>query len=286
MQDFERVTELDSDFEHTGLSEQAGVFLSLERWQDAVTALTRALQIDPTCQAYWVVLAQTYTRLHPRDQIARLLREMKVWTSKPETVLLNRAIAMKNAALYGEAVIEFSRILERFPDNTTAMLLKGETHVAMRNYEQALSDLEYALTSEAQARHLLCVMRGLILSHLGRYAEAIESCTQGLKAEPDDYLNLYAMAVAQARWKGPSSAQDLMNRARAALTAALNTDAYDEALYGLAGLEALVGNTDQAFEYLEQSSGLESIDPQWAHLDVTWLDLHGHTRFQEWLADI
>ena len=53
----------------------------------------------------------------------------------------------------------------------------------------------------------------------------------------------------------------------------------------LGGLDALMGNNDQALDYLEFALNLDDIVRIWARSDGAWLDLHNNKRFQTLISE-
>ncbi len=84
------------------------------------------------------------------------------------------------------------------------------------------------------------------------------------------------------RWKGIVFAQKYVDEALNVLQKNLITDSRGSALYGLGGLDAVVGNFDSALDYLEQAIAIEKNAIIWARQDMAWEDLRSPNdrRFQ------
>jgi tetratricopeptide (TPR) repeat protein len=149
----------------------------------------------------------------------------------------------------------------------------------MGYYEEALRDFDRSIALDESERVASGNERGLALSSLGRYAEAIE-CYHEARVETPDHYTLYNIAVAVHRWKGPRNAKPQIKAARDRLMALLDTDARSSAVYGLAGLEALEGKADQALRHLQEVVSFDEQVAAWARHDVAWLDLREDPRFQ------
>lgn len=175
---------------------------------------------------------------------------------------------------------DFTRAIELRPNDSWVIGLRGQVHWDMNHLSEALADFDHAITLDQTLINSLCNDRGMVLSELGRYAEAIESYEQGLEKNLNRYGLLYNIAVAMARWRGLSNAQTHIEMARSALLSAMDTSARGSALYGLSGLEALAGNIEQALNYLQQSIALEEEAIRSARHDIAWLDLRTDKSFQ------
>jgi tetratricopeptide (TPR) repeat protein len=125
----------------------------------------------------------------------------------------------------------------------------------------------------------------LLLSYLGRYAQAIACCEQGLKANPDDFVTLYTLAVIKARQNGLAEAQACIDKTRAAAQAMVNTEERALALYRLGGLAALEGNREQALDYLQQTILLGEEPRGLAHHELAWHDRRVDPRFQSLICE-
>jgi tetratricopeptide (TPR) repeat protein len=251
LKDFERAIELDPHFQHEGQKEIGLVFESLGKHQEAVDAFLRALTAQPACVECWISLVGAYEALHSRAEIPRLLREASIPDANTALVIVCRAEAMRTMDYLQEALKDFDRAIAL--DQTIVDVWGNE--------------------------------RGLLLSYLGQYADALESYEQVLEKKPDDYATLYNIAIATARWKGLPDAETQIDAARSTLGGLLNTDARGSALYGLGGLAALEGNVDQALDYLRQAISLEKQAIDWARHDIAWLDLRPDSRFQQLISD-
>jgi len=252
LKDLERAIELEPKFEHEGQKEIGLVFQSLGKPQEAADAFLKSLAAEPACSECWISLARVYEALYPSAEVPRLLRQVSI-----------------------------------SPDANTALVIacRAEGMRVTGHYEEALADFDRAIALDETLIKDWSNTRGLVLSYLGRYAEAIESYEQGLKETPNNYTLLYNIAVAMARWKGLPDAQVQINTARASLLAVVDTDERGGALYGLGGLEALEGNTDQALSYLQEAIPLEREAVSWARHDVAWLDLRADPRFQSLISE-
>jgi tetratricopeptide (TPR) repeat protein len=199
-----------------------------------------------------------------------------------------RGSVYQRMALHEKALADFNAVLRLEEDRASAIAGRGVAYRELGHYEKAIVDFDRAAALGATTNDLW-TERGLALSCLGRYSEAIESYEQSLKeGQPSSrYIPLYNIAVAMARWKGVPEAQAQMNVAYALLQRMMDTDARGDALYGLGGLAALEGKTDQALDYLQQAkSFLGEMGARWARHDIAWLDLHNDTRFQSLVCRI
>jgi hypothetical protein len=149
-------------------------------------------------------------------------------------------------------------------------------------YEAALTKLDRTLALYIPVPTVLLRERGLILSGLGRYAEAVEAFERALMETPADNVYLhYHLAVTVASWQGLEAGRSKISETRQKVTSSPSPDATDQ-LYLEAGLCAVEGNHDEALSGLKEAIRL---NPKkglgaWARHDVAWKGLQSLPRFQ------
>ena len=118
---------------------------------------------------------------------------------------------------------------------------------------------------------------GLTLSHLSRYADAIEVYERTLQEVSDSnrYYVLYNIAVVIVCWKGNKKASDRIREARVELLRLLDTKEEGYAFYGIDGLEAILGNVSLSLNYLSKAVKEKKHVAIWARHDIAWRHLHG-----------
>ncbi len=246
LNDFDLAIKGNSGSEHKGYEEKGLVFYSLQRYQEAITAFSQALKIEPTCDTCWTGLARTYEASFTRSQLPKLMRAVPISTTDKALVIAIRAEVLRKRGYY----------------------------------QEALADIDYALALDKTLIYRFIDSRGLLLSYLERYEEAIKCYRQHLEYSPNEYLGLYNIAVAITRWKGVLDAQKYIDAALEALLAKVPTVDCGSALYGLGGLAALTGAKGQAVDYLRRAISFEEASISWAQHDIAWLDLRSDTQFQ------
>ena len=116
---------------------------------------------------------------------------------------------------------------------------------------------------------------GLLLhENLHRFEEAEIAYRQAIDLAPDDvfyYGGLISLLVLESR---RSEALALSIKMRAMLNASRNW-------YGLATLDAILGNHEAAIRYLRLAAGEANFDPQWARKDADLASIREDPRFDE-----
>jgi len=246
LKDFDLAMKLDLDLEHEGQEGKGLAFYSLQRYQEAVSAFSRALKVKPTCKECWEKLAYTYEAYFTKSAVPELLRQVPI----PDI------------------------------DKALAIAKRAQVMSSLKYYQDALTDLNYAFSLDEIAVSNFSTARGLIHSYLKHYAEAIECYEQSSKYQIS-YQNLYNIAVVMVRWKDFPEAREYFEAAREALLAQIHTINRVDAIYGLGGLAVLTGDITKALDYLHQAI---LIDRQrvvdWAKHDIAWLALRSDKRFK------
>lgn len=180
---------------------------------------------------------------------------------------------------YEEAIFDLNQAIQLKPDYTWAIGYRGQMYALMNHYEKALTDFDRALALDKNFIPYWPGERALLLSYLGRYAEAIDCCEQGLKDHPDDYVTQYTLTVIKTHQLGKSSV-DIDKARSSALKILNNLKEHAGALYRLGGLAALEGHREQALDYLEKAISLANEPRELARRDLAWLNLRDDTQFQ------
>ena len=137
-------------------------------------------------------------------------------------------------------------------------------------HEDALRYLDEAIEADPRVGRGVPIEKGLVLMALARYEEALD-CFKMAGEASLDLTVYYNMAVAAVRARGVGEARSEMEDLRRALVRHILTSPFvAKGLYGLAGLYALEGTTEQAAKYLRQAILFEDEIREWAQADHGW----------------
>jgi tetratricopeptide (TPR) repeat protein len=278
--DFTRAIELKPESE-SAFGSRGITYRLMKRYEEAIADFTRAIELKPESESAFGSRGITY-RLMKRyeEAIADFTRAIELKPESEET-FSNRGMTYQLMECYEEAVADFTRAIELKPESVF-WSSRGNTYRLMERYEEAIADFTQAIKLNSDAN---CLGEwGLVLSYQGRYDEALEIYKQDLEKNPNSFVTLYNVAVVSVRWKGKLAAQSEIDYACCALSSVLNTEAHGAALYGLGGIEALLGNAEQALNYLEQAIPLDRNSKIWVRQDLAWHDLRDDLRFQNLIA--
>jgi tetratricopeptide (TPR) repeat protein len=249
--DFDRAIELNPNYAWA-ITHRGETYYQMKRYEEALDDFNRAVELNPDY----------------------------IWA------IAHRGVTYEYMRRCEEALSDLNQVIELNPNYAWAIAHRGRTYEIMRRYEEGLEDFDRAIALDETIIPRWRSERGLLLSFLKRYAEAIEYYEQGLKENPHDYFALYGIVVAKTCWKGLAETQAQINEVRAVLLSVVNAQARSDALYGLAGLAALESKADQAFKFLQQAVSLDNHRAETALHDLVWLDLCDDPRFQSLTDEI
>jgi tetratricopeptide (TPR) repeat protein len=290
--DRETLTDLNGAIEQNpddtrAIAQRGETYRQMEHFEAALADFDRAIELNPNYA--WAIAhrGETYYQMKRYEEAlddfnrAIELNPDYIWA------IAHRGVTYRfmGKRYYEKAMADFTQVIELKPDYAWAIAYRCLIYELMGRYQEGLVDFDTAIALDQTLFTPWRSKRGLMLSYDGRYTEAIEWCEQALKDNPDDYLALYGIAVAKARWQGLFEAQAEINRARSTLQAVVNSTGRGDAIYRLGGLAALESKADQALDSLKQAIPLEDEAIDLARHDHAWLELRTNSKFQALIAE-
>lgn len=245
LDDFNRVIELEPDY-NWAIAHRGETYRLMKRYEQAIADFSRSLALKPK----------------------------HAWT------LAHRGASYYQLKQYRNALVDINQAIDLQPDYPWALVYRINLYIRMERYEEALVDFDRAIALDNTIISHWPGERGLLLSYMGRYAEVVSCCEQGLKDNSNDYITLYTLAVVKARFKGIAAAQAEIETTRNALQAVNEQSKRAGVVYRLGGLAALEGDWDWALNCLQEAILLDNEPLELARRDIAWLELREHPRFQ------
>ncbi|MEG4047415.1 tetratricopeptide repeat protein [Microcoleus sp. Pol17_C1] len=158
---------------------------SLERYDEALECLEKAIEIDSNYARAWANRGDVLESLKRYDEAlvsyerALELDEDDPWHWAKRGYLLN------NLKHYEEALESFDRALELDEDDPWDWASRGDVLDNLKRYEEALESYDWALELDANYQWAWR-MRGDVLNNLERYEEALESYDWALELDEND----------------------------------------------------------------------------------------------------
>jgi tetratricopeptide (TPR) repeat protein len=259
----------------------------MKHYDEALTDFNRAIELKPDYAWALAHRGETYFVMQAFEEaladfnLAIKLSPHYIWA------LAHRGVAYERIECYEEALADLDRAIELKPDYAWAIAYKGRAYEMLRRYDEALVELERASAIDETIIKDWLTERGLLLSFMGRYAEAMQYFQQVLEKESENSFTLYLVATIKARWKGLAEARQEIKRAKSVLQAKLDVDSSEAStiIYELGGLAAIEGRNNEALAYLEKAMSLDYIPRRRALHDLAWLDLQLEPQFQNLTKD-
>lgn len=157
----------------------------LGRYNDALKSYDNALNInstDPTALSNKETLLNFLSKNH----------QSKSETGKPlyqgplENTLGSQASAAYDLGNYSEAIKYFDLMLKSDPNNTNALIFKGNALHALGNFEAAIDVYDKVLDVDSN-NSMALNNKGLVLSKLGNYSESIKFYDRALLSDPSGF---------------------------------------------------------------------------------------------------
>ncbi|WP_103668775.1 tetratricopeptide repeat protein [Pseudanabaena sp. BC1403] len=172
----------------------------LDRSEEAITSYDKALKIKPDCHEAWNFRGIALINLGRNEEA--LISYDKALQLKPD--LLEawnlRGIALSNLGRNEEAIAAYDKALKLKPDYHEAFRGRGISLTRLGQYDKALTDFNQAIESDPndlQSR----INRGVLFAWMGRYAEGTEACDGILQNNPNHVDALYGKACCYALQK-------------------------------------------------------------------------------------
>ncbi|HKR00055.1 MAG TPA: tetratricopeptide repeat protein, partial [Pyrinomonadaceae bacterium] len=288
IQHFRRATELDSNFAlaWSGLGGCYGNlvrkgFGDVEDYHHAEEAFDKALALDPKnfearMHMVFIHLSRGEKR-QARELLSRLRREM------PNDVGVHfvSGILRRLDGDYERALRSFDRMVRLNPaERVVVSYNRARIFMYQRRFDDALLELDQGAAMEPD-HPLIKTFRGRVLYYRGEVEAAARLLEEVLEKNPrlDGVRPIYAICL---------SALGRHAEARAQLTEQVKdvAAADHDISYWLAGVYALEGERDLAFEWLERAIALGNENKAWFESDSNWERLRDDPRFIELMSKI
>jgi tetratricopeptide (TPR) repeat protein len=184
----------------------------LERDEEALECLEKAIEIDLNCIDAWVGRGIVLKNLERYDEALISLDKALELDANYEFAWALRGNVLNNLECYDEALESYDRALEFNANYQWIWANRGYVFDKLKRYDEALVSLDKALEFDANDR-LAWVLRGNVLNNLERYDEALESYDRPLEFDANYPLSWALRGHALNNLKRYDEALDSYNRA-------------------------------------------------------------------------
>lgn len=285
--EYKGILERHPESKHSTREEIGYIRLRQNDYLQAAHEFEIALAAYPECARSWIGLAHAYHRQVSSHELtqSKLASRLQTFLSRQHSDSYIRACYAAGLSDIGlsEAARAAIRMV-RVGDLVTINRLEFVERLCVRLslFSQAADCMIASMNLGGNQSDNKHTDIGLTLSYAHRYREALTYYLLVKEEDPSSYAIKYDIAVVIARWHGLEKATREIAEARDALQLALSDEgSYRSAKYGIAGLEALAGRTDDALELLKDalSSG-STILKKWARNDIAFEEMRHLTEFQ------
>jgi len=277
--DYCRAIELDPT-NFTAYNNRGTIYNELESYQEAIVDFSRAIKLNHSKAIAHMNRGIVYDNLEEYERAIDDFTQAIILDDTDAIIITLRGEVYRKIGRFNEALTDFNQAIALDGNNAVAITQRGEVYRETGRYQEALDDFNRAIELDATQMDSIFINRGLVLSYLGRYVEAIESYMYD-KEYLNNFSSLYNITIAMISLSGIPLSQEYIERARIVLLSLVDTDAHGIAAYGLGGLAAATGNISEALTYLNEAIRHEKEVIRWARHDIAWRALHDNPSFEK-----
>ncbi len=174
----------------TDLYKRGGTLLELKRYEEALKAYNRAVELKPEYAEAWLGKGNTLLELKryqdaldAYDKAIQIQRDyLEAWNGRGE--------ALASLQRYEEAVNSFDAALKIKPDNLEAWEGRGNAQIKLQQYTEAIASFDKAVKIQPDYSPAW-YKRGIALHNLRRYEDAVKSYDKAVESKPDSSQTWY-----------------------------------------------------------------------------------------------
>ncbi len=283
---FNRAIEAEPDFSRAHAA-KADTYLSLASWQGpsrelwpkARAAADAAIALDRNDAEALVVRAGALL-CHDLDAKAAEPIFLQALALNPNNTLsIHRySYSLMTQGRFGESIGWARKALRLNPVSASLNVALGQRFHYARRYEEAVTQLEHALALNPNYPEAHRVL-GLVYLQAGKAGEAIASLKRA------HVLGGGPGVVGELGYAYARAGETDQALAQLSVLEAMALEGRDTA-YGFALVHHGLGNTDQAFTWLERAYGERDFRMIYLRIEPIWDDLRGDVRFEAFLNRI
>ncbi|MEG3861705.1 tetratricopeptide repeat protein [Microcoleus sp. herbarium12] len=210
----DKAIEIDSNYARAW-AYQGSVFDSLKRYDQALVFYDRAIELDPNDKFTWYMRAIRIIQLKRYDQALVSFDRAIELDENNKLAWALRGNVLHNLKRYDEALASFDRAIELDANDPWAWANRGDVLDNLKRYDEALVSFDRAIEVDANYQWAW-FQRGWVLDNLGRYEEALISCDKALelgKEGANVFFNRAIAILGLNRWdEGIAALDDAFQR--------------------------------------------------------------------------
>ena len=163
-------------------SEKGHCLDRLERYDEALECLDKAVEIDANYQWGWAIRGNILNNLNLYDEALVSFNKAIELDDKNQWIWANRGNLLNNLNLYDEALKSFDRAIEIDQNYQPVWALRGYLLTSLKRYEEALVSYDRAIELDDNYSWVWGE-RGEVLNNLKRYDEALVSLDRAIELD-------------------------------------------------------------------------------------------------------
>ncbi|MBD2576775.1 ATP-binding protein [Oscillatoria sp. FACHB-1406] len=192
LKDLDKAIELDPKYDWA-IARRGNTYRLMKRYEDALADFNRAIELDPEYKWAIAQRGETY-RLMERyeDALADYNRAIELDPELDWALLSLRGVTYQAIKRYDDALADFNHAIELAPEYNWAILqLRGVTYYLIKRYEDALADCNCAIELDPEFKEAIA-SRGETYKAMERYEDALADYNRAIELDPE-----YKWAIAQ-----------------------------------------------------------------------------------------
>ncbi|MDO4550671.1 MAG: tetratricopeptide repeat protein [Planctomycetia bacterium] len=186
LQDFQYILSVDPE-NSEALYGRGSTFFRMGKISEAKTDLQKVISLDPKSAVAWSMLGQI--SLYQEEYLPAIRFFDKALEADPDILIYGfRGEAKMKMMDDSGAIQDFSLAIDFEPEEPDYYALRGQSHLFLRHFKEALADFNTAARLDPSWNHY--DLRAVAHSETLNYEAAIQDFTHAIKLNPDD-LDIY-----------------------------------------------------------------------------------------------
>jgi tetratricopeptide (TPR) repeat protein len=177
----DKAIEIDSNYARAW-AYKANVFNSLERYEEALVFYDKAIALDENDKLAWANRGDVLYNLKRYDEALVFYDRAIELDANYQGAWVKRGNVLNNLKRYDEALVSFDRAITLDENDKLAWSWRGYTLDNLKRYEEALASYDRAIALDENNK-LAWANRGNVLNNLKRYDEALVSYDRAIEID-------------------------------------------------------------------------------------------------------
>ena len=233
------------------LYDRASVYVNLERYNDAIIDLNKAIEIKPEKKEYHALLGDTYFRLGDMEHSYKSFEKVVSLDPKDKEGYMKLGEIAFYSKDYDRAMDHLSKVTADDPNNQNALFMKGFIYKETEDTANAAFYFRKVIDLYPEYEPAYEELGFMYANHGSDLA--IEYLTTAIKLEPNNTQAMYGLAMYLQGKQRMDEAEELYNRITE------TNPAHKDAWHNMGYIECFhYGDFDKAIEYFSRAIECDS----------------------------